>query len=105
MLAASALASWAVPFPDHRMRIFWKTLCIASAIIPLAIMVLAWMDALLFPTNDNDNDVLGNCGAIVIALHHLVRLVLIALIFYSFKSLPSRVYDTQDWLDFLPFFH
>ena len=103
MLAASALASWDVPFPGHHVRIFWKAVSIASAIMPLAISVLAWIDALLFPTNDSD--ALDKCIEIVMILHCLVRLVLIALIFYSFKNLPSRVYDTQDWLDFLPFFH
>ena len=103
MIAASALASWDVPFPDHRMRIFWKTVSIASAIMPLAIMVFAWTDTLLFPTGGSD--VLTMCMGISMVLHCLVRLVLIALILYSFKNLPSRVYDTQDWLEFLPFFH
>lgn len=37
-------------------------------------------------------------------IHCLNRLILIVLVFYSFRSLPLDTYASLDWLSFIPSF-
>lgn len=103
LIAASALASWNEQFPSTSLQALWRVISIASAALPVvALAVLTLHDSF---KDIKYKDISGLTGSFMFVMHGLVRMILIVLLFYSFRRLPSGVYDTQDWLDFLPFFH
>lgn len=96
LVGAGALASWNEQFSSSRISYFWKLLSIASAVLPFTSVV-----AITAPSNTFSYFV---CF-MLISIHIAVRLCVIVVLFYSFASLPSAVYNTQSWLNFMPFFH
>lgn len=100
LIASSALASWNEEFSNGGMLTLWKVISVTSAVLPVGAVALGVLDALINPSDD-----IPFYGYVFLAVHILVRIILIILLFYSFRDLPSGVYDTQDWLSFIPFFH
>lgn len=100
MIGASVLASWNQPFPNVHLRALWKALSVISFIMPIATTACLWLCGRVISSRYEDT-----CFFVVAAVHCSIRLAVIFLIFYSFRSLPSGVYETESWLDFVPFFH
>lgn len=103
LIGASALASWNEQFPSTSLQALWRVISIASAALPIAVLAVL----ILYNSfrNTKYEKILDRTTYFMVVMHGLVRIILIVLLFYSFRRLPSGVYDTQDWLDFIPFFH
>lgn len=103
LIGASALTSWNEQFSSTSLQALWRVISIASAALPVAVLaVLILCDSF---ENTKYEEILERSAFFIFVIHCLVRMILIVLLFYSFRRLPSGVYDTQDWLDFIPFFH
>lgn len=103
IVGASILAQWDTHLSSNTMRILWRTFSIISVILPLLIVVIAQYDDLRM--EENANSFLRNALYMTYTLHILNRLLIIVFVFISFRSLPSDVYTTPSWFDFVPFFH
>lgn len=103
MIAASALASWNVPFQNIHASRLWRAISVASVALPVICLVFTGLAGAI----DNAKYEATATRTMVFSLfvHALARAILIILLFYSFTALPSGVYTTLDWLDFLPFIH
>lgn len=98
------MASWNEPFLNIVERLLWKSIGLASAILPLIILACNVIEH-----KSRSRSFFERYARVAISLftpiYCIVRVILIVLIFLSFRSLPSGVYDTPNWLEFLPFFH
>lgn len=81
-----------------REQILWRAAGIAAATIPLALLLLGSVGQIV------QEQPVG-LGGILLIVYCIARFVIIFLVFRSFRSMPSQVYVTVNWLEFIPFFH
>lgn len=93
------------------MRALWKVARISSAVLPVAGLLMAWARHTLFgrvrewdDSESGEKFILMTLGVLII-VHVAFRIILIVLIFLSFRNLPLDIYETRGWLAFLPSFH
>lgn len=124
LIAASALSSWNEPFPSRGVRILWKVASVGSAVCPIVAIIgylqedILGKDYSLHTSGPRlvrfvyryikivvpDTD-MGRAISIYLLLHIGFRIILIVLIFLSFRNMPPEVYETRGWLAFFPSFH
>ena len=113
LIAASALSSWNVPFSSNGMRVLWKVVSVGSAFCPVVGFFIGSLVDSCYKGDLNSSVSNAEGGERVLAvtfwllflLHIVFRILLIVLIFLSFRNLPPGIYETRSWLAFLPSIH
>lgn len=115
LIAASALSSWNVPFSSSGMRVLWKVVSVGSAVCPAVVIFTTWQEDTRYDLDHfyefgwSDKEGIDKLLSIIFwvsfPLHIVFRVILIVLIFLSFRNLPHEIYETRSWLAFLPSFH
>lgn len=96
LVGASALAQWNTEFSDGTTRMLWRIFSVFSASIPLVTLLGATTVSVFLGW--------GPLFFALLCFHSINRLILIILVLYSFRSLPSDTYESLNWLEFIPFF-
>lgn len=98
------------------MRVLWKVVSVGSAVCPITAILTTWQG----DTRDSDLDHFFQSGWrdtdglekflvisfwVFIIFHIVFRIILIVLIFLSFRNMPPEIYEISSWLAILPSFH
>lgn len=102
LFSALHVAAWNWEFPSPIVRELWRTFAIAAAgtgpvtiLITIVVLIL----------DINMPEFIGGFLAYFILFVYIAsRIGLVVLIFYCFSSMPAGVYETVNWVQFLPHF-
>jgi hypothetical protein len=105
LFSALHVAAWNWEFPSSTARELWRIFAIAATGAgPVTILVVLVILAL----DDFEISTLESVAKFLIFFLLFVyvasRIGLVVLIFYCFSSMPAGVYETVNWLQFLPHF-
>jgi hypothetical protein len=108
LFSAFHLGAWQWDFPTSTTRTIWRSFALAAtAAGPLTIVVFIIFVALNkinAPLERLRQRVAFGLFISLLAVYVISRLGLIVLVFYCFSSMPDAVYQTVDWVQFLPHF-
>ncbi|PMD31518.1 hypothetical protein L207DRAFT_640790 [Hyaloscypha variabilis F] len=105
LFSALHLAAWNWEFPSSTVRKLWRIFAITATVTgPATILfVFALLVLLAFDINVSDT-IMSRVFLFFIFIYAASRIGLVVLIFYCFSSMPAGVYETVNWLQFLPHF-
>jgi hypothetical protein len=107
VFSAIHLAAWNRQFPTPVARTLWRSFgVIATVAGPISIVCVFILIQLDKKGNRNSTPFFLSAffSSIVVVAYIVSRLGLIALIIYSFSSMPAGVYETVDWIKYFPYF-
>jgi hypothetical protein len=105
LFSAFHIAAWNWEFPSITVRMLWRIFAIAATSTYPFTLLYALMALLMSKTGTGSNELVSKIIlSFVLAIYVVSRIGLMVLIFYCFASMPAGVYETVDWLQFLPHF-
>ncbi|KAG2123640.1 hypothetical protein BD769DRAFT_1469660 [Suillus cothurnatus] len=97
--------AWNVLFRGHAEQILWRAASLVIVSAPVSILLL-WGCAIWLNSLSELGDIFASSEIIVslasIFIYIVARVILIVLIWMNFQSLPSGIYDTVAWTNFIP---
>jgi hypothetical protein len=102
LFSALHVAAWNWEFPSPIVRELWRAFAIAAAGTgPVTIFTAVFV----FILEINMPKLFGGFWAYFLLFVYIAsRIGLVVLIFYCFSSMPAGVYETVNWVQFLPHF-
>ncbi|KAH8757829.1 hypothetical protein F5882DRAFT_444439 [Hyaloscypha sp. PMI_1271] len=105
MFSALHIAAWNWEFPSYTARWLWRVLAIAATGTGPVTILLVFTARALDGLNINTPDSVERFFlALLVLIYAASRIGLVVLIFFCFSSMPVGVYETVNWLQFLPRF-
>jgi len=106
LFSALHVAAWNWEFPSSTVKELWRIFAIAAAGTGLVTILMA---IVVFTFDIN---MVGLVGKVILVfflfslpfVYVVSRMGLVVLIFYCFSSMPAGVYETVNWVQFLPHF-
>jgi hypothetical protein len=104
LFSALHVAAWNWDFPSSTARALWRIFAIAATgagpvIILVLLVIVALEDSIDIPER-----VAKVLVSFLLFVYLAARIGLVVLIFYCFSSMPAGVYETVNWVQFLPHF-
>ena len=112
IFSALHVVAWNWTFPTPFARVLWRVCSIVAAGAPMVSLYSSMVYGFVQPKDLEKYPWRGTFGARVtfcfvifgICIYVICRLVILALIFYSFCSMPVSVYETVNWTRYFPHF-
>jgi hypothetical protein len=105
LFSALHVAAWNWEFPSSTARELWRIFAITATGTGPVLFLFVFAVFALGEVNINTPDVVF--GIVLFSLPFVYaasRIGLVVLIFYCFSSMPAGVYETVNWVQFLPHF-
>ena len=104
LFSALHIAAWNWEFPSSAVRELWRIFAITAAGTGPVIILITIAVSILDMPKHTDNFVIILLFFFLPFVYAASRMGLMVLIFYCFSSMPAGVYETVNWVQFLPHF-
>lgn len=104
LFSALHLAAWNWEFPSSTVRELWRIFAITTTGTGPATILVVSVGVVVEKFYTNTDMFVSIVFYIFIFAYAASRIGLVVLILYCFSSMPAGVYETVNWLQFLPHF-
>ena len=96
--------AWSSLFPTTPEAILWKLCAVYCTVFYIVILIILIIGsyAAAESTKEWIENVLVTIGMVLFFVYVVCRVILIVLTFTSLRALPPGIYETSNWLSFLP---